>query len=102
MNNILLIDTTISNHIQVSLIGTKKFSLSKSVTNLKSQALLPLIEKILQKSKIKLSDITEIKVNTGPGSYTGIRVGLSVANALAYVLGIKVNGKSSEFDVKYE
>ena len=51
------------------------------------------IEKALKKKKAKLEDIKEIKVQTGPGSFTGLRVGVTVANTLAWVLGIKVNGK---------
>ena len=40
-----------------------------------------------------IKDITEIEVNLGPGSFTGLRVGGSVANALGWLLGIPVNGK---------
>ena len=58
-----------------------------------SQALLPLIAKILGQKKIKLTEIDEIKVNTGPGSFTGLRVGISVANTLGWILNIPVNGR---------
>ena len=58
-----------------------------------SQTLLPLIAKILGQKKIKLTEIDEIKVNTGPGSFTGLRVGISVANTLGWILNIPVNGK---------
>ncbi len=60
---------------------------------LRSQALLPLIEKTFKKYRLKLSDFEEIKVNPGPGSFTGLRVGVAVANALGWTLGITVNGK---------
>ncbi len=102
MSYILFIDTTDHQKITVALIGKEKFTMSAKVSYLKSQVVLPLIEKILTKHDCCLPDISEIKVNTGPGSFTGIRVGLSVANALAYLLDIKVNGKKQEFDVKYE
>lgn len=39
-----------------------------------------------------LRDLTEIEVNEGPGSYTGLRVGASVAQALGFALNIPVNG----------
>lgn len=66
-----------------------------------SQVLLPLIEKILKKHKLKYEDLESIEVETGPGSFTGIRVGVSVANALGYTLGIPVNGKKIETDLVY-
>lgn len=40
-----------------------------------------------------LKEVTEVEVNRGPGSFTGTRVGVSIANALAFALGIKVNGQ---------
>ena len=42
-----------------------------------------------------LNDLTEIEVNPGPGSFTGSRVGVAIANALSFALKIKVNGQKS-------
>ena len=58
-----------------------------------SQTTLPLIEKILKEAKIRPDEIDEIKVNKGPGSFTGLRVGISIANALSFGLLRKVNDK---------
>src|SRR5258708_32269970 len=58
-----------------------------------SQKLLPFIEQILKKEKIELDELKEIIVNTGPGSFTGLRVGVAVANTLGWALKIPVNGK---------
>lgn len=57
-----------------------------------SQELLPKIDKLLKSNKVKLSDLKAIAVYQGPGSYTGLRVGFSVANALAWSLDIPVIG----------
>lgn len=57
-----------------------------------SQVLLPLIIKILKKNKLDFKDLSGIEVNEGPGSFTGLRVGASVAQALGYTLNIPVNG----------
>lgn len=43
---------------------------------------------------LSLQDVTEIEVNPGPGSFTGSRVGVTIANALALALNIKVNGQN--------
>ncbi|EKD89982.1 MAG: peptidase M22 glycoprotease [uncultured bacterium] len=66
-----------------------------------SQALLPLIDKILKTEKLTLKDLIGIEVETGPGSFTGLRVGVSVANALGFALVIPVNGKKIETDLVY-
>ena len=58
-----------------------------------SQTLLPQIARMLKKNKLLPGDISEIRVNTGPGSYTGLRVGVAVANTLGWLLKISVNGK---------
>ena len=60
----------------------------------KSQRLMPFIYEILKEKKLSLKDITEIEIETGPGSFTGLRVGVSVANALGWALGIPVDGKN--------
>src|SRR3989344_7041086 len=90
---VLKIDTTNREKIKVLLIDRKtKLKDQLELKQLGSQILLPLIIKILKKNKKSLSDIDEIEVETGPGSFTGTRVGVSVANALGFALNIPVNG----------
>ena len=101
MEKVLLIDTSNSQETIVGLkVDNKKDFLKGRSKVLKAQNVLPLIEKILKKHKIKASDLTAIKVNIGPGSFTGLRVGVAVANTLAWVLKIPVNGKS-QVEPKY-
>lgn len=91
---ILIIDTTNKEKIRVGLnLKGKTDFISSSAKILKSQATLPLIETILKNNGITLKDLDGIEVNTGPGSFTGIRVGISVGNTFAYVLKIPINGK---------
>lgn len=98
----LYIDTSDRETITVGL-GDKKFR-AKARENA-SQKLLAFIEEILKKEASSVKEITEIKVNTGPGSFTGLRVGVSVANAIGWALGIPVNGKNLRkgdiVDIKY-
>ncbi len=89
----LFLDTTDSNTARVVLeCEGKRFEKAAQSPNMKSQMVLPLIEALLQENNLKLTDITEIAVHPGPGSFTGLRVGVSVANALSVLLGIPVNG----------
>ena len=90
----LYIDTTKRETVTVRLeIDGKKYQ--KTVDNTQAQEVLPLIEKLLKEKKIKFNQINRIKVNTGPGSFTGIRVGVSIANALSFALKIPVNNKKA-------
>ena len=66
-----------------------------------SQVLLPLILKLLHTTNYNLRTLQGIEVETGPGSFTGLRVGVSVANALGFSLNIPVNGKKIEDKLVY-
>lgn len=92
--NILVIDTSDSKNIRIGIkINGKSKYISSKARVLKAQATLPLIDKILKENNLKLKDINGIKVNTGPGSFTGLRVGTSIANTLGFFLKIPINGK---------
>jgi len=52
-----------------------------------SERLLPLIDECLRKAKLELPRIDGIAVSIGPGSFTGLRIGLSVAKGLAFASG---------------
>lgn len=93
MEKILTIDTSNNKKIEVCIKSEKEaLCFSSEASTLKSQVVLLLIDKVLKENKIALKDLTGIEVNLGPGSFTGLRVGVSVANALSYSLKIPVNG----------
>jgi tRNA threonylcarbamoyladenosine biosynthesis protein TsaB len=52
-----------------------------------SEKLTVFIQKVLVKTKLELKDIDAVAVSKGPGSYTGLRIGVSVAKGLCYALG---------------
>ncbi len=60
-----------------------------------SSALIPAIEKILREAKIRIDAVDVIAVGLGPGSFTGIRVGVVTAKMLAVALNINIVGVSS-------
>lgn len=94
MAKIINIDTSDNKKINISLINNgKKINLSSESILLKSEAALPLIDKLLEDNNTKLEELNEIKVNLGPGSYTGVRVGAAIANTLGFYLKIPINGK---------
>jgi len=92
----LIIDTTDNAQTVIKLQIGEKIDEVKSTRRTKSQTTLLLIEEIIKKNDLKLSDLDEVEVNTGPGSFTGTRVGVAIANALGFGLDIKVNGSKSK------
>lgn len=81
-------ETKIALYNKSQLVAEKTWLSDKN----QSEELLSEIEKILKRNKIKKSDLKKILIVNGPGSYTGLRVGLSTANMLAYSLGIEIIG----------
>ncbi len=92
--NKLYIDTR-NNKKVIALLEKdgKKFDATSTSENRHPESILLLIEKVCNDGGISIHDIDEIYVEEGPGSYTGLKVGASVANALGFSLDKKINGK---------
>jgi tRNA threonylcarbamoyladenosine biosynthesis protein TsaB len=52
-----------------------------------AEALLPMISRVMQQAGTRFGDLQRIAVTTGPGSFTGLRVGISAARAIALASG---------------
>ena len=57
-----------------------------------SQELLPAIDRLLSGANLQLRDLAGVIVGTGPGAFTGLRVGLATAKTLAHELRVPVVG----------
>lgn len=60
-----------------------------------SQKLMPMIENMLKLSDIDIKDIDAIGICVGPGSFTGLRIGMATAKAMAHVNNIPLIGVNS-------
>jgi tRNA threonylcarbamoyladenosine biosynthesis protein TsaB len=60
-----------------------------------SETVLPLIQSVLETRHRRFSDIDAIAVSIGPGSFTGLRIGLALVKGLAYECNLPVVGVSS-------
>jgi len=60
-----------------------------------SASLVARVEKLFKKNRMKPEDVDCLAVGLGPGSFTGLRVGVTVAKTLAYALNKKIVGVSS-------
>lgn len=93
---ILAIDTSSKVASAAVLDGEKlvcEFSLNHKKTH--SQKLMPIIEEVLKSAEISLSDVDYIATTTGPGSFTGIRIGVATAKGLAHAAGKPLIGVST-------
>lgn len=52
--------------------------------------LVPMIDSILKENNLSVKDIKDIVCINGPGSFTGLRIGLSVGKTMAYSLGVPI------------
>lgn len=97
---ILYLDTSDSSNISARLeVDGKSFEELSTKKTQRPESILILIEKLLKNAGVSLEEVDTIKVKRGPGSYTGLKVGVSVANALSFALKKEVNEKDSgEFE----
>lgn len=51
---------------------------------------MPMIERILNKNEVDVKKLSEIIVVNGPGSFTGVRIGVTIAKTFAYTLNIPI------------
>lgn len=101
MHKILSFDSS-NNKCSVSVLGGQEILSYNEDTRPSMQAenLVPLIELSLKEAKCDYNDIDYLAVTTGPGSFTGIRIGLSVAGAILHSTNIKPIGISN-FELCY-
>lgn len=96
---ILAIDTT-KEKKSVALFWPKKLK-SKLEWRENSTDVLEKIDQLLKENKLKISDIKYIVVDRGPGSFTGVRQGITVANTFMYYKKIPAIGivNKKELDI---
>ena len=90
MSYILNIETATKN-CSVALAKEGKTILCKEIAEegySHAERLHVFIEEIVKEAGITFSDLAAIAVSQGPGSYTGLRIGVSAAKGLCYALGI--------------
>ena len=93
---ILSIDTT-SSVCSVSLLENDQVMDENILDNGKthSENMMPLLDELLKRNNVDISEIEFISVCVGPGSFTGIRIGISTIKAFAEVLNIKIASVTS-------
>lgn len=92
----LFIDTSLSD-VSIALLKDSKIlsSINNNIPGEHSIYVTKYIEKILKDNKVLSKDVNEIIVVNGPGSFTGIRIGVTIAKMFAYLLNIRIVSISS-------
>ena len=87
----LAIDTS-GTHLTVALVDENSciYEFYEDTGLRHSTSLMPAVESVLNKAKISLSDVDVFACVVGPGSFTGIRIGVSTVKAFAYANNKKV------------
>ncbi len=78
----------------VAIVGEDRV-LCEAILNVEvthSERLLPAVDRALGEARISLEALGGIAVSIGPGSFTGLRIGLSTAKGLAYATGLPLVG----------
>lgn len=93
---ILSVDTS-SKICSVAILEDDEVLLENSIDNAltHSQKLMPMIDNILKESNLKLSDFDLFACSVGPGSFTGVRIGVSTIKAFCDVTNIPISSVSS-------
>lgn len=88
--NILSFDTAYQRVVASIQSGDHIFYLEKQDREKNSQTILPCLSQLMQKCALSFSDLHAIGVGVGPGRFTGLRVGICVAQGLSYAHHIPI------------
>lgn len=95
MTALLAIDTAAPRLQLALLLGDSVDTLVEDMAQGQAERIFPAIDELLARNGKSYADLTRIAVTTGPGSFTGLRIGLSAARGLGLALGIPVVGVPS-------
>lgn len=84
--NYLFIDT--AEGTRALLCYNDEYYYDENLKNAGSETLLPMIDGLLNKAGIKLADLDILGACVGPGSFTGLRIGLTTVKTFCYTLGL--------------
>ncbi len=92
---LLAIDTA-APRLQLALLrGEHADTIVEDMSQGQAERIFPAIDELLGRGGLTYKDLVRIAVTTGPGSFTGLRIGLSAARGLGLALGVPVVGVPS-------
>jgi tRNA threonylcarbamoyl adenosine modification protein YeaZ len=92
MSVLLAIDTAAPRLALAVLDGDRAETHVEDMATGQAERLFPALDTLLARAGVTYADLSRIAVTTGPGSFTGLRIGLSAARGLGLALGVPVLG----------
>ncbi|HAU4905952.1 TPA: tRNA (adenosine(37)-N6)-threonylcarbamoyltransferase complex dimerization subunit type 1 TsaB [Aeromonas hydrophila] len=92
---ILAVDTATEACSAALLVGEQVFSRWEEAPRAHTRKILPMVQAVLDDAGITLDELDAIAFGRGPGSFTGVRIGIGVAQGLAFGAGVSLIGIST-------
>ncbi|GLO60291.1 tRNA threonylcarbamoyladenosine biosynthesis protein TsaB [Vibrio sp. MACH09] len=92
---ILALDTSTENCSVALLVGNTCYTRSEVSPRGHTQKILPMVDEVLSEAGLTLNDVDALAFGRGPGSFTGVRIGIGIAQGLAFGADLPMIGVST-------
>ncbi|MGF1720315.1 tRNA (adenosine(37)-N6)-threonylcarbamoyltransferase complex dimerization subunit type 1 TsaB [Vibrio kyushuensis] len=92
---ILALDTSTENCSVALTVGEQVFARSEVAPRDHTKKILPMVDEVLKEAGLSLADVDALAFGRGPGSFTGVRIGIGIAQGLGFGADLPMIGVST-------